>query len=251
MFRTLLCTSLLLMALSVSAQQDIKELVDNLVTLRGQVEDLQSELKIQTEEHKNKMAYLSTRRAELEANRDRERLRVTGLENDLKILRVRIAELGSDSETLIPDVMLLIEQIQANLETGIPFKQVERAQAINDTRLKLEGRKITAQKAVNELWAFLEDEIRITRENAIYSQTITLNGQSVLADVAKLGTVMMYFRTRDEQYGQAVRRDNGWSYQIIDDSTSVEQIKVLFDSLQKQIRQGYFELPGTISIPAS
>lgn len=243
MFRTAISLGLLVCHLSLHAEDDIDRLVNNLVTLRGQVEDLQSELKIQTEEHKNTMAYLSTRRTELQANVDRERLRVAELNHDLETLRVRIAELGTDSDTLIPDVIALITQTSESIENGIPFKQVERRQALEETRLRLEGRKITAQKAVNELWAFIEDDIRLTRENALYSQTIRIDGENVLADVAKLGTVMMFFRTRDDDVGQAVRSGSQWRFEVFDEPQRIEQVSLLFDALQKQIRQGYFTLP--------
>ena len=102
---------------------------------------------------------------------------------------------------------------------------------------------------INRLWSFYEDELRLTRENALYSQIIPLEGDRVLADVAKLGTVALYFQTRDERVGQAVRNGNNWQFIAIEDRADQQQIEVLFDSLQKQIRTGYFELPnGSIQL---
>ena len=105
---------------------------------------------------------------------------------------------------------------------------------------------ITAQRGVNRLWAFIEDEIRISRENAIYSQSVVIDGNNVLVDIAKLGSVMMFFRTRDMEYGRAVYSPGGWRYELLESSSDQEQVARLFDSLRKQIRQGYFELPATL-----
>ena len=223
--------------------QDNEELVNNLINLRGQVEDLQAELKILQAEHQNSMSYLTTRRSELEANRDRKELQIKQQQQDLANLQEKIKDLGLGSEQMIPTVQTLIESIKANLQFGIPFKKAERLSVVEDIERSLEGRKITSQNAINRLWAFLEDEMRISRENAIYSQTIELNGESLLVDIAKLGSVMMFFKTRDDRYGKAIRSSNNWQFVLVDDTEQVQQIETLFDSLKKQIRQGYFTLP--------
>jgi len=111
---------------------------------------------------------------------------------------------------------------------------------------RLNSGAITPQRAVNQLWAFVEDEVRIAKENAIYSQTINLDGADVLVDVAKLGSVMLFFRTREERYGRAVAGADGWRWEVLEGSDQRQQIKQLFDSLRKQIRQGEFELPNPI-----
>jgi len=105
---------------------------------------------------------------------------------------------------------------------------------------------ITAQRGINRLWAFIEDEIRISRENAIYSQSVMIDGRNVLVDVAKLGSVMMFFRTRNMEYGRAIYTSKGWRFELLDSNTDKEQVARLFDSLRKQIRQGYFELPASL-----
>lgn len=225
------------------AQQDSDEIVNNLIQLRGQVEDLQAELQILKAEHTQAMSYLNTRKTELEANLDRKELQIKQAQAEVVELQERIKSLGLDSEQMIPDVLTMAGEIKAGIEAGIPFKYKERGSVIDDITRDLEGRKITAQHAINRLWAFLEDEMRLARENAIYSQTIELNGEQVLVDVAKLGTVLMYFKTRDDQYGQAVRNQQQWQFNLLEDEASQLAVAQLFDSLKKQIRQGYFDLP--------
>ncbi len=229
-----------------AADDPLETLANRLIQMRGQVDELQSELNIKREEHRNRMAYLAAQQSDLEATRNREELRVHQLEKDMEDLRAQQAAAGSSSETLIPIVTSHIQQLREQVKSGFPFKVGERIAALDDVALQMGSGAISAQRAVNRLWVFVEDEIRLSRENAIYTQSIPLNGENVLVDVAKLGNAMMYFRTRDLKYGRAVHTPSGWSFQLLDSAADQEQVANLFDSLRKQIRQGYFKLPNAL-----
>jgi hypothetical protein len=227
--------------------QDVPEtLASRLVALRGQVDELQSDLEIRREEHKNRMVYLTAQLADLQANRDREQLRVEQIQEELNEMTARIAEAGVGSDVLQPFVLERIAELRAQVEAGFPFKIGERRAELEELENQLLNGAITAQRAVNRLWAFIEDEFRISRENAIYSQSIALGGENVLVDIAKLGNAMMFFRTRDMRYGRAVPAASGWRFELLESGPDQEQVARLFDSLRKQIRQGYFELPAAL-----
>lgn len=241
--RYLLPLSGLLIAMTAAAQQSPDSLAERLISLRGQVDELQSELDITREEHKNKMVYLTAQLSELEASRDREQLRISQLQKSVDAMRVEIVEGGVNSDVLRPSVLQQIGELSTYVAKGLPFKTKERLGELAELQTQLENGSINAQRGINRLWAFIEDEIRLSRENAIYSQSISINGENMLVDVAKLGSVMMFFRTRDLAYGRAVHADNGWRFEMLGTGTDQEQVAQLFDSLRKQIRQGYFELP--------
>jgi hypothetical protein len=228
------------------AQDATEELTKRLIQMRGQVDELQSELNLKREEHKNRMTYLTAQLTEMEAGRDREALRVRQLEQELEQMREEIAAAGDTSDTLAPVVMRYHAELYQQVRNGFPFKVSERLAELDEIEAQLNSGVITAQRAFNRLWAFVEDELRITRENAIYSQSIVLQGDNMLVDVAKLGNAMMYFRTRDLQYGRAVDTGNGWRFELFDSATDQELVARLFDSLRKQIRQGYFQLPNAL-----
>jgi hypothetical protein len=214
--------------------------------MRGQVDQLQNELNLKREEHKNRMTYLTAQLTEMEAGRDREALRVRQLEQELEQMREQVAAAGATSETLAPIVLQYVDQLRLQVRTGFPFKVGERMAELDEMETQLNSGVITAHRAFNRLWAFVEDELRITRENAIYTQSINLHGENVLVDVAKLGNAMMYFRTRDLQYGRAVETAQGWRFEVLDSAADQELVARLFDSLRKQIRQGYFRLPNAL-----
>ena len=228
------------------AQDATEALANRLIQMRGQVDELQSELNLKREEHKNRMAYLTAQLTEMEANRDREALRIQQLEQELEQMREQVAAAGETSETLAPIILENLYALREQVQGGFPFKVGERLAALDEVEAQLNSGVITAHRAFNRLWAFVEDEIRITRENAIYSQSIKLDGENVLVDVAKLGNAMMYFRTRNLEYGRSVETPGGWRFEKFETATDQEMVARLFDSLRKQIRQGYFQLPNAL-----
>jgi outer membrane murein-binding lipoprotein Lpp len=242
--------ALLFSSFAVQAQDATDALANRLIQMRGQVDELQSELNLMREEHKNRMTYLTAQLTEMEANRDREALRVQQLDQELEQMREQVSAAGETSEALSPIILANLYELRAQVQKGFPFKVGERLAALDEIETQLNSGVITAHRAFNRLWAFVEDEIRITRENAIYSQSIALDGQNVLVDVAKLGNAMMYFRTRDLQYGRAVEGPQGWTFERFQSATDQEMVARLFDSLRKQIRQGYFTLPAALPAEA-
>ncbi len=245
LLRLMTAMSIFLVTGKLAAQENTT-LAERLVQLRGEVDQLQSELDIRREEHKNRMAYLTAQLTDLEANRDREQLRVSRLEEDLAAMQAEIRAAGVSSGSLTPYLKNQISALRKQVSKGFPFKVRERLAELDELESQLDNGGTTAQRGVNRLWAFIEDEFRISRENAIYSQSISLDGENVLVDVAKLGSVMMYFRTRDLSYGRAVESPQGWRFELLDDAKDQERVARLFDSLRKQIRQGYFELPEAL-----
>lgn len=248
--RSALAATLLLAPLALPAQDATEALANRLIQMRGEVDELQSELNLKREEHKNRMTYLTAQQTEMEANRDREALRVQQLEQELAQMREQVAAAGATSESLEPIVLANLYALREQVQSGFPFKVGERLAALDDIESQINSGVITAHRAFNRLWAFVEDELRISRENAIYSQSISLDGQNVLVDVAKLGNAMMYFRTRDLQYGRAVATPQGWRFERFESAADQERVARLFDSLRKQIRQGYFELPAALPMEA-
>ena len=230
------------------AQDAAETLAGRLIEMRGQVDRLQTELNLKREEHKSRMSYLTAQLSELEASRDREALRVRQMEQDLEQSRAQVAGAGASSETLMPLLQRHLLQLREQVRTGFPFKVGERLAELDELESQLRSGVVTAERGFNRLWAFIEDELRISRENAIYTQSVMLHGENMLVDIAKLGNAMLYFRTRDLQYGRAVETPAGWRFELLESARDQEQVALLFDSLRKQIRQGYFSLPNALPL---
>ena len=242
---------LVVFASTAAAQDDLDALAEELVQLRGQVESLNTELNRMQEQHRSEMNSLAAQKGDLEATRRREELRIRQLEQDLADNRERARQAGVEGEALAPIAAEIIDQLARHIDGGFPFKRDDRRQALEEISSQLQSGALEPPRALNRLWRFYEDELRLTRDNGLYSQVIPLGGDRVLADIAKLGAVAIYFQTRDGRSGYVTERQGEWDFTLAESGEARNRIEVLFDSLRKQIRTGYFVLPnGTIEMEA-
>lgn len=245
--RALLAAGLLgpvVLPLPTLAQDASAELAERLIALRGEVEALNRELELLREEGRTTLAGLAAQRSELEAALARQELALREQRERLEKAKATVAQSGIGAEALLPVLEEALQQLETFVHQGLPFRREDRLQAIAELREQLKRGSLPPPRAANRLWALIEDELRIARENGIYSQVIPLGGERVLADVAKLGSVMLFFRTADRRVGRAVPGAEGWRFELLEDPADRERVLALFDALRKQIRQGYFVLPG-------
>lgn len=224
--------------------EKIDDLAQSLIRIRGEVEELQNQLDMEKQDHKIKMDALGSQLSDLSIENRRQRLSVEKMEQAFqKLEEAKVTRLSSE-EALLPVVSASLDKLRNVVKNSLPFKVEDRLAELNDLEAQLKSGKVDPNRTVNRLWAFIEDEIRLTRENGVYSQSITLNGENVLADVAKLGSMFIYFQTSNNQVGLARKENDGWQFVELQDPNARQDIDKLFDSLRKQIRQGYFELPN-------
>jgi hypothetical protein len=232
------------------AADDVNELSRNLITLRGEVEALNSELELTREEQRSGLVGLNQQKAELEAQLNRQEQATREARERLAKHAEQTASAGVAGETLKPVLLAAIANLRAYLTGALPFKSDERLVALDEIKLQIENGSLLPHRAANRLWAFVEDEFRITRETGLYKQTVVIGNEKVLADVAKVGSVMLFYKAQDGRVGVAHRDAGAWRYRPIADAADRERVLALFDSLGKQIRQGYFELPPALDLRA-
>lgn len=226
------------------AEAGADALAQGLIRLRGEVEQLNGELELLREEQRTTLAALNAQRAELSGSAERQQLAAREARQKLETQQAASTEAGVAGDALKPLLLEASAALATQVRSGLPFKVEERLGELEQFRTQLENGSLPPQRAVNRLWAFYEDEFRLTRENGLHAQTIALGNERVLADVAKLGVMALYFQTKDGRVGQAQWQKAGeWRFVATEDEARKAQIAALFDSLRKQIRQGYFELP--------
>ncbi len=224
----------------------VTNLTEELIDLRSEVEALHAELDEEKESYKSKMKSLAMQKSELEANIRREETRIKQLQDGIKKQRDLIAKNSEGSRKLVPMIVEAAAMLEKEVKTSLPFKKQERLNALAEIKTGVQASQFTPEKAANKLWAFYEDEIRLTKENGIFRQTITINGEERLVDVARVGMVAMFFKTSDDSYGYVKHQESDWAYVITEDSDEREQIAGLFDAFKKQIRTGFFTIPNQL-----
>jgi hypothetical protein len=226
----------------------LDNLAKSLAKIRGEVEELQSQLDLEKENHSSRIAALSSQLADLSVEERRQKVSIEKLQQSIEQLTADSKEAERSGENLKPELLNFLSEYKHHVQNGLPFRVEDRVKAIEELENNVASKLVDPKKAINQAWSLIEDEIRLSKENGIYQQTILLNNEKVLADIAKLGTVFLYFQTRDNRAGmaQSVGGGAGWKFVEVDGSKDNERIAKLFDALKKQIRQGYFELPNPL-----
>ena len=230
-----------------SEQSQVDKLVGQIIELRADVEELDSRLQTLKKEHENRMSSLARRQGTLEANRENERLRVEKLRKRLADLRQQTQEVGVANEELEPVLKDALAGARDYVSSALPFKRGERLAKLDELESQLDSGALKPPRVANRLWSFHADEVRLTGESGIYRQPVSVGGEERLVDVARVGMMLLYFRTDDNQYGYAEPRGDRWSFRYVDDREAASRIDGLFDSLKKQIRTGFFRLPNPMS----
>ena len=216
------------MSVSLPSMADSMEnLAKALISMRGEVEELQSQLDMEKQSHKTRMDVLSSQMADLSVENQRQEVAIEKLQQALVKYEQATAEAKTGNESLIPVVLTALDDLKQSVQEGLPFKIEERLSELSSLRTQVETQVLDPKKAANRVWAFIEDEIRLTRENGVYSQTIDLDGEKRLVDVAKIGSVFLYFQSNDNRFGKAVRQSDKWRFVELTSPEDKERIALL------------------------
>ena len=227
--------------------EEISDLAEALVKLRGEVETLSMKLEQQKNDQSDRLRSLARRKTDLEVQIQKEEFRIKQIGQSLERQRELLAKDKTTGDTLRPTVQAAIKAIREYVEGSLPFQKIERLAALEELQQKLDSGQLSEQRILQRLWAFVEDELRLTRESGLYRQSIKLDDEDKLAEVARIGMIMLFFQTSDGVCGMAKRENSSWSYVAVSDPKPRDQILTLFDSFKKQIRNGYFVLPNALS----
>lgn len=226
--------------------QNNEEIIQSIMALRADVESLYTSIDENKESYRYQMKSLAMQSADNEAQINRQETAIKLAENQLKEIDAKIAVKISSNTDLKPLLENAMKQLEENIKTGFPFKIEERIAEISQIREQLKNGTISEEKALSLVWANYDDSIRVTKDIGLFKQLINLNGKTILAKVAKIGSVMMFFSTPDEKVGYVTKEGSNYGYKIITDPDDVKNIVALFDALQKNIRTGYFTLPNAL-----
>lgn len=232
-----------LLCANLAVAEDTTGLAAELSKLRSEVEALSQEIEIERAAAREQIEAAAARKAELESEVERENRRLKRLEQSLsehqKLIQTQVA---AESD-LQPIVQGQIQTLRAYVLSSLPFQRDSRVTSLDELERALAAGSISPAKAAQRLWSILQDEIRLTKESGLYRQTIRHGDEEQLADVVRLGMVFLYYQVPGGGVGQAVRSKSGWDFVSISDLDDQKRVRTLFDSFQKQVRTGLFEVP--------
>jgi cell division protein FtsB len=242
-YSLVLSASLLSSSLNATTNE---QLVNSIIKLRGDVENLYTNIKENKESYHAEMKSLSMQITDSEAQINRKNTAIKLAKNELEKIKAQIKEASSGNSEIKPLVINALALLETSIKEGIPFMVEARIADLHKIKNDLEAGLITNEKALSLAWASYDDTIRVTKEIGLFKQQIDFKGEKVLARIAKLGSVAMFFSTPSNEVGFVVKDGNTYKYKHITNPDDIKKIVTLFDALQKQIRTGYFELPNAL-----
>ncbi|MCB9640654.1 MAG: DUF3450 family protein [Myxococcales bacterium] len=217
-----------------------------LARLRSEVETLASQVEEKKDSLRSQLRALSMQRSAMALSLEKERLRLRALQKQIREQQARVKSASEEGSQLAPLALKVASLLKAQIEKSLPFRLKERIKVISEIVQKLHLKVMTPRQALARLWQAAEDELRLGRENGLYNQIILLDGKPRLVQVARLGMVMLFFRTRDARVGAAQKQGGQWSFVIFRQPEKIKQVETLFDGLKKQIRMGYWTIPNAL-----
>lgn len=231
----------------VTSSQSIARLADSLTQLRSEVEDLHSQLEESRSLYKGELTSQSQRLADLDTQIQRHQLSRNELakkiDAKLSLLKTNI-DSGVNMKPALEDA---VNQLERYVTSSLPFKLESRIKVIQELKVKWDDPEMTSQKIVSQIWSLFDDELRLQKEIGLHQQVIQIEGDEHLVDVVKVGMMMLYFKTQDDKYGQAVKTDGKYQFVLEKDNDSEKAIDELFQAVKMNIRTGVFDLPVKIA----
>lgn len=240
-----LMTLALLMPQLSMAQSD-NSMVESLMKLRTEVESLHSQVQDDQDAFQSSMKSLALQKNDFEAQINRQETKLKEIDQDIIQTRDLIKKRSAKTEGLNPMIIKAIDDLQLVVSEGIPFKVALRQNDLKETKTQLEANLITPEQALSKIWGSYDDALRMSSENGLFKQPIMIAGKEKLAEVVKLGTVMLFFKLPTGEVGYAKKEAGKYHYIKESDETRQKQILVLFDAMKKQIRTGYFTIPYAV-----
>lgn len=224
--------------------QSLQNVSQELVNIRQQIETLHNKISFEKESYKDQMRSYSNQKSDLDVKISRAGLNIKDLQRELNKLAEINKQKNKAQEDITPVLKQAIERLRSSVSSSLPFKLEQRLQALDDIEQRLDTHVVSPNKAANQLWAFVEDELMLGKSSGIYNETLNIGGQDRLVKVLRIGKIAMFHKTHDGRYGVTKKTAGQWQQQTLDDSDSAQQLEQLFDSFGKNIRNGQFTTPN-------
>ena len=243
----ILMTFFVVLPFSASAQK-LETEAATIVELRDKVDALSRAVEDRKNSDATRLRSLNAQAADLEIQIQREEAQLKSMNAALERRKEEVSAANKDAANFGPTLQEAIEKIKLSVAEGIPFKKGKRLADLKKLESALASKTLPEVRGLSRVWQFIEDEIRLSKENGLYKQTIDFEGEEVLCEVVRIGMVALYFRTEEGVTGHAVSTSKGWEFQRFTEEADQLKTAQLFDAFRKQIRAGGFDLPGTLWI---
>ena len=217
---------------AVSPSAAAATLAEQVSTARATVDSLADKLESQRRADRDALAGLRAERSELQRQIRLEQIR----RDTLATLRAERTQKIDDQESRVLAILKPIQRSIAATKNYVtqtlPFKRAERMRSLEQIETDITVTNPDSAQALTRLWRFIEEESAMAREVALAQQAIELDGERYLADIARVGMALMYFRLPDGTLGWVHQVGNTWKFQRLDDVQAKKTVAAVFKDLE-------------------
>ena len=222
----------------------ITNLAGELVKIRHEIETLHSKISFEKDTFKDQVRSYSSQKSDLEVRIGRADTNIKDLQRELKKLVEQKSETTRSHDQITPVLKDAIAGLRKTVSGSLPFKREQRLNALHEIEHRLDSGIVTPNRAANQLWAFVEDELMLGKGSGIYNDTLSIGGQDKLVKVLRIGKIAMFYKTSDDHFGVVAKEGGAWTQRPIEEPKNVAQLGKFFDSFNRNIHNGQFTMPN-------
>lgn len=228
-----------------------ESLVERLTTSRSEIEVLSQDLESLQKEKQSELDQLLIRKADLDSNLEKEKLRRLQLTEKLKRLEGRVRIIAKSDPKAHSKLEFWINDFITFVNESIPFEKENRLKILENLKIRLNQNHEPMEYIMSDLWNFIEGEFKLSATNEYKIITLDFKGQKKKSEVARLGLMTLFAVTPDGKIHQAIKSKNEWSWQDIQASTEKNSILSLVKNLKNKNSVEIYQLPMGHAIESS
>lgn len=232
-----------------STSRSLEKQASELAKLRAEVEQLHLDLEQMRQETQTEVRALASQKASLSAEIQRARIRGETLKAEKVKKQEFIRKASQKQAALKAPLLKWIQDLKAWTQDHLPYRQEGRTQELDRLIKRLESNLLLPSTALVQVWSWVEDEIKLSKESTMDRVIIRLDQGEVLVDLIRIGMVMMFCRTPQGEYGMSsfspVKKK--WVWTLFSPLSPEAQIaQTAFERFEKKVRLGFFWLPSSL-----
>lgn len=177
----------------------------------------------------------------LEERREVQSGRVTAIEGRVAELERRLAEADRLEGSLEDTLRVILERLDASVENTLPFLPEERAFRLKTLHDDMVRPDLAAAEKLRRLLEALQVETGYGSTVEVYQDAISVEGETVHADILRLGRVALFWMTPDRARGGVY--DQGAAAWGTVDGGDLRRIGLAMDMAQRRRPAELVDLP--------
>lgn len=212
--------------------------------LRGEIENLGLQSESQIQQNKAEKDVLLQRRTELQGQQRKELLREEQLKNKIAENRKRLAPLVKTPAADLQFLQDWVRELEIWVESSLPYKTEERKAGLKRISEQLSAAEMSPEQATAELWAWIEKELQLSKENENLVMEIPGPESKETVEALRLGLFRLAVKTPSGEWRVALEQDQKWNWARVKDAEAQASLDRMMAYFKERKRSGYFEWPS-------